>query len=165
MTVSPTTPAQQQFNTTDILRLDFVSLRRGWERAKRNYMWQVWTRTRTMLQRRYGEMWICVAGECEDVCMWFAAKSIFAWHIVALNPGQSIQPIQTQHHTKFAPIRAGPEFRTFVLHLRRLFISEVATTILWWSIRRFVVSRSGGRQVMVKRFFFLLSLLNKPYCC
>ena len=25
----------------------------------------------------------------------------FRWHIVALNPGQSIRPIQTQHHTKF----------------------------------------------------------------
>jgi hypothetical protein len=57
-----------------------------------------------MMQVRYGEMWICVR-EGEDVCMWFAAKWIFAGTMVAFNPGQSLRPIQTQHHTKFGPIR------------------------------------------------------------
>jgi hypothetical protein len=61
-----------------------------------------------MMQVRYGEMWICVR-EGEDVCMWFAAKWIFAGTMVAFNPGQSLRPIQTQHHTKFGPIRARLE--------------------------------------------------------
>ena len=60
------------------------------------------------MQVRYGEMWICVR-EGEDVCMWFAAKWIFAGTIVAFNPGQSLRPIQTQHHTKFGPIIARLE--------------------------------------------------------
>src|SRR5271154_1531248 len=62
------------------------------------------------MQVRYGEMWICVR-EGEDVCMWFAAKWIFAGTIVAFNPGQSLRPIQTQHHTKFGPIIARLDFQ------------------------------------------------------
>jgi len=61
------------------------------------------------MQVRYGEMWICVR-EGEDVCMWFAAKWIFAGTIVAFNPGQSLRPIQAQHHTKFGPITARSKF-------------------------------------------------------
>lgn len=85
-------------------------------------------RRRRCCRLRYGGWIFSVGGRRQRVARTFVCGSRFSpGTSVALNPGQSFRPIQTQHHTNLCTNQSHARNSELPLHLRRRFIGEVAT--------------------------------------